>query len=79
MNQPTTIDSDWFHIGDDKPVMRTFSSTLQPEGDWLTNELMQFVRYAPLDSDARANIPRIMARYERRKTFRQKLWQLIGG
>jgi len=36
--------------------------------DWLINELIEYVRNAPLEIDAVHNIPLIIKEYERRKT-----------
>lgn len=56
----------------------TYSPTPQDYDDWLTNELIDWVRNVPLESDAVSNIPRIMSEYERRKTFWQKIKLLLS-
>ena len=35
--------------------------------DYIINQFMEYVRYAPLDQDAIYNIPRILRRYEQSK------------
>lgn len=50
------------------------TATTHPERyDWLTDQFLEWVREVPLESDAVANIPRIIERYEKRKTFWEKL------
>jgi len=53
----------------------TYTSTVsnQKYEDWLTNEIIEFVRNTPLETDAVENLKRIIERYERSKTS----WQLF--
>lgn len=55
----------------------TLSFDENPDWDWLTNELIRWVRNTPLQSDAVSNIAIIIKQYEKRKTFKQKLKQLF--
>lgn len=46
--------------------------------DEVTDELLRWVREVPLESDAVANIPRILRRYDEKKTAKQLFKQLIS-
>ena len=46
-------------------------------GNWLNDELMDYVRNAKTDKDALWNINLIMKEYEKRKTFKEKLIALF--
>lgn len=50
----------------------------QKYDDWIVAELMEYVRDAPLDSDAVHNIKTILKAYERRKGAWQVFKQLIN-
>lgn len=59
--------------------MTTSTSTISTSkyGDWLTDEIMEFVRGANTESDALHNLKIIMRQYEKRKTAWQCFKQFI--
>lgn len=59
------------------PISSTATLSTSKYDDWLTNEIMTYVRDAPLDDDAVHNLKLIMERYEKRKSFSEKLKALF--
>lgn len=58
--------------------MKTATGTQLPnEYDWITDELISWVRNVPSERDAVANIPRIIEEYENRKTSWQRLKEIL--
>lgn len=58
-------------------ISSTFSTHPSEYGDWLTDEIMEWVRFTTRDEDAVSNLKIIINEYERRKTFKQKLLSLM--
>lgn len=48
-----------------------------PNRQWLIKELLEFVRYTKLESDAVANINLIINGYEKRMSFKERLILLL--
>jgi hypothetical protein len=52
-------------------------STKDPKYDRFTEDVIEWVRNVPLESDAVTNLPRIMRAYEDRKSFKERLLALF--
>jgi hypothetical protein len=53
------------------------ASTNPSKYDWITDELLRWVREVPLESDAVANIPRIMKEYKKDLMRNAPIWELL--
>lgn len=55
----------------------TFTTSNPVRVNWITEELLRWVREVPLESDAITNIPVILIEYEKRMTFWHSLKLLL--